>query len=83
MVSKRIGDLMRAILKEHDDETQVKDRDYYLTHKIHELVATLNLLRQELANKDITIVQLRKKFQQLEKDNKQLEKRCEEYDCEM
>ena len=51
-VSKRIGDLIRAILKKHDDETQVKERDDYLTQKIHELVATVNLLRQELANKD-------------------------------
>ena len=28
-------------------------------------------------------MQLRNKCQQLEKDNNQLEKRCEEYDCEM
>ena len=33
---------MRAIFKEHDDETQVKDRDDNLTQKIHELVATVN-----------------------------------------
>ena len=41
------------------------------------------MLRQELANKDLTIVQLRNKFQQLEKDNNQLEKRWKEYDGEM
>ena len=50
-VSKHIGDIMRTILKEHD-ETQVKKRDDNLTQTIHELVATVNLLRQELANND-------------------------------
>ena len=43
--SKRIGDTTRAILKEHDDETQVKERDDNLTQKIHKLVATASLLR--------------------------------------
>ena len=51
-VSKRIGDKMRVILEENDGETQVKEQDDNLTQKIYELVATVNLLRQELANKD-------------------------------
>ena len=75
--------MTRAILEEHDDETQVKERDDNLTQKIHELVVTVNLLQQKLANNDFKIVLLRNKCQQLEKDNNQLEKRCEEYDCEM
>ena len=74
---------MRTIFKEHDDETQVKERNDNLTQKIHELVATVNLLRQVLVNKDLIIVQIRRKCQQLEKDNNKLEKRCGEYDCEM
>ena len=48
-VSKHIGDIMRTMFKEHDDETQVKKRDDNLKQKIHELVPTVNLLRQELA----------------------------------
>ena len=43
-ISKRIEDMMRVILKENDDEIQVKERDDNLTQKIHELVATVNLL---------------------------------------
>ena len=54
---------MRAILKEHDDETFVKERDDNLSQKIHELVATVNLLRQELANKNLTVVHLLNKCQ--------------------
>ena len=48
-VSKHIRDIMRTMFKEHDDETQVKKRDDNLKQKIHELVPTVNLLRQELA----------------------------------
>ena len=44
-VSKCFGGIMRAILKEHDVETQLKEGDDNLTQKIHELVATVNLLR--------------------------------------
>ena len=51
-VSKRIGDIMRVILEENDGETQVKEQDDNLTQKIYKLVATVNLLRQELAIKD-------------------------------
>ena len=43
-ISMYIGDIMRAILKKHDDETQVKEQDDNLTQKIHKLVATVNLL---------------------------------------
>ena len=76
-ISKRIEDMMRVILKENDDEIQVKERDDNLTQKIHELVATVNLLSQELTNKDLTIVQFRNKCWQLAKDNNKIEKRCE------
>ena len=44
-VSTRIGNIRRAILKNHDDETQVKERYYNLTQKIYELVATVSLLQ--------------------------------------